>query len=275
MSLLRKIVWFIEGHHGRNIGLGDIARAAGISRFHATRLFGAVTGQSLMAYVRARRLSEAAKVLMGGAEILDTAIGAGYGSHEAFSRAFRAQFGLSPKALRDPAASRFLKLTEPFPVTDTHTLPDQAPRKVSAPALSFIGISEHYSVRDVSGIPGQWQRFRPHVGHIDGQKGHVTYGISYNFASKEDFDYMSAVEVQPGSQPPEGLTAFSTPAHSYAVFTHNGHVSGMSDTWRHIYDRWLPASGLRMARAASFERMDERYDGRTGNGIVEIWIPVL
>ena len=275
MSLLRKIVWFIEGHHNRNIGLGDIAKAVGISRFHATRLFGAMTGQSLMAYVRARRLSEAAKVLMGGAGILDTAIGAGYGSHEAFSRAFRAQFGLPPSALRDPAIGRTLTLTEPFPVTDTHSLPDQTPRKVSAPALSFIGISGHYSVRDVSGIPGQWQRFRPHVGHIDGQKGRVTYGISYNFASKEDFDYMSAVEVQAGSQPPEGLTTFSTPAHTYAVFTHDGHVSGVSDTWRHIYDRWLPASGLKMVHAASFERMDERFDSRTGNGIVEIWIPVL
>lgn len=275
MSLLRKIVWFIEGHCDRNIGLGDIARAVGTSRFHATRLFGAMTGQSLMAYVRARRLSEAARVLMGGADILDTALGAGYGSHEAFSRAFRAQFGLSPKALRDPAIGRTFKLTEPYPVTDTHSLPDQSPRKISAPALTFIGISGHYSVRDVSGIPGQWQRFRPYIGHIDGQKGRVTYGISYNFESKEDFDYMSAVEVTPGSQPPEGLMTFSTPAHTYAVFTHDGHVSGVSDTWRHIYDRWLPASGLRMAHAASFERMDERFDGATGNGIVEIWIPVL
>ena len=50
---------------------------------------------SPMAYVRARRLSDAARALIAGApDILRLALDSGYASHEAFSRAFKSQFGL-------------------------------------------------------------------------------------------------------------------------------------------------------------------------------------
>jgi AraC family transcriptional regulator len=54
-----------------------------------------------MHYARGRRLSEAARALAAGApNILEVALAAGYGSHEAFTRAFRRQFGVPPEALR-------------------------------------------------------------------------------------------------------------------------------------------------------------------------------
>jgi len=77
--------------------LEDIARSCHVSAFHLTRAFSAALGISLMRYVRARRLSEAARQLAQGAEdILCVALDAGYGSHEAFTRAFREQFALAP-----------------------------------------------------------------------------------------------------------------------------------------------------------------------------------
>jgi AraC family transcriptional regulator len=49
-------------------------------------------------YLRARRLSDAARTLgMGGKDILSIALEAGYGSHEAFTRAFREQFNVPPE----------------------------------------------------------------------------------------------------------------------------------------------------------------------------------
>ena len=54
-----------------------------------------------MRYMRGRRLSEAARVLAnGGADILTVALDFGYGSHEAFTRAFRDQFGVTPESVR-------------------------------------------------------------------------------------------------------------------------------------------------------------------------------
>src|SRR5262245_16872676 len=90
---IARALWYIESHFAEEITLDDVAAVAGVSRYHLSRTFGLATGSGLMAYVRGRRLSEAAKALAAGApDILGVALDWGYGSHEAFSRAFREQF---------------------------------------------------------------------------------------------------------------------------------------------------------------------------------------
>src|SRR5467141_4067152 len=101
MNPAQKALWFIESHLADELTLEEIAGIAGISRFHMVRAFAAATGLSVMRYVRARRLSEAARALAGGApDILTLALDADYGSHEAFTRAFRDYFGVTPEAVR-------------------------------------------------------------------------------------------------------------------------------------------------------------------------------
>src|SRR5665811_2453814 len=100
----QKALWFIESHLADELTLDEIAAIGGVSRFHMVRAFAAATGLSVMRYVRARRLTEAARALAGGApDILSLALEADYGSHEAFTRAFRDQFGITPEALRKSA----------------------------------------------------------------------------------------------------------------------------------------------------------------------------
>jgi AraC family transcriptional regulator len=96
MNPAERALWYIESHFARDISLDDVASVGGVTRYHMTRAFAAMTGMPVMAYARARRLSEAAKVLAKGApDILAVALDAGYGSHEAFTRAFRDQFGIT------------------------------------------------------------------------------------------------------------------------------------------------------------------------------------
>ena len=97
MNPVSKALWFIESHLAEEITLADIATVVGVSRFQLARAFGLAIGAPVMRYVRARRLSQAALVLANGApDILTVALEAGYASHEAFTRAFRDQFGLAP-----------------------------------------------------------------------------------------------------------------------------------------------------------------------------------
>src|SRR3954468_16266203 len=101
MNPVAKAIWFIESHLMEEVTLADIAATAGVSRFHLVRAFGLATGVPVMRYVRSRRLSEAARALANGApEILTLALDAGYASHEAFTRAFREQFDLTPESTR-------------------------------------------------------------------------------------------------------------------------------------------------------------------------------
>src|SRR6201990_2117245 len=115
MNPAQKALWFIESHLAGALTLDGVAAIAGVSRFHMVRAFAAATGLSVMRYVRARRLSEAARALAGGApDILNLALEADYGSHEAFTRAFRDHFGVTPEAVRAARSLDALKLQEPI-----------------------------------------------------------------------------------------------------------------------------------------------------------------
>jgi AraC family transcriptional regulator len=98
MNPAQKALWFIESHLADALSLDEIAGIGGISRFHMVRAFAAATGLSVMRYVRARRLSEAARALANGApDILSLALEADYGSHEAFTAPSATISGSRPK----------------------------------------------------------------------------------------------------------------------------------------------------------------------------------
>src|ERR1700761_5329388 len=82
MNPAQKALWVIESHLAGPLSLDEIAAVAGVSRFHLVRAFVAATGFSVMRYVRARRLSEAARRLAAGApDILHVALEVDSGSH--------------------------------------------------------------------------------------------------------------------------------------------------------------------------------------------------
>jgi AraC family transcriptional regulator len=275
MNPVTKALWFIESHFADDVTLAEISEIAGVSRFHMVRAFGVTTGHSVMRYVRSRRLTEAARALVNGApDILMVALDAGYGSHEAFRRAFRDQFGLTPDRVRAGGTMDGLLLVEAFEMEKTEKTELPAPRMVDGRALLVAGLGERFAFENAAGIPALWQRFGPHIGHVPGQVGIVAYGVCHNNDDAGGFDYVAAVEVADFSALPQDFTRIRLPAQRYAVFSHAGHVSATKATFTAIFNDWLPASGYRMADAPLFERYDHRFDARTGDGGFEIWVPV-
>ena len=275
MNPAQKALWFIESHLAGNLSLDEIAGVAGISRFHMVRAFAAATGFSVMRYVRARRLSEAARALAGGApDILKLALDADYGSHEAFTRAFRDHFGITPEAVRAATCLDKLKLQEPIVMDSTLTDNLQKPRFETGKPLLVAGVGERYSCESSAAIPGQWQRFHQKVGDIPDRVGKVAYGVCCNSDDSGNFDYIAGVEVSDFSDLPREFARVRIPAQRYAVFTHSEHISTIRRTVNTIWNQWLPASGLKAADAPNFERYDENFDPLTGNGGLEIWVPV-
>jgi AraC family transcriptional regulator len=276
MNPAQKALWYIESHLADALTLEQIAGVGGVSRFHMVRAFAAATGLSVMRYVRTRRLSEAARALAGGApDILNVALDADYGSHEAFTRAFRDHFGVTPETVR--AASRLdnLKLQEPIVMDSTLTDKLQPPRFETGKPLLVAGISERCTHENGgAGIPNQWQRFHQKVGDIPDRVGQVAYGVCCNGDDSGNFDYIAGVEVSDFSDLPREFSRVRIPEQRYAVFTHRDHISSIRRTVNTIWNHWLPASGLKAADAPSFERYDENFDPLTGNGGLEIWVPV-
>ncbi len=197
MNPAQKALWYIESHLADALSLDEIADIAGVSRFHLVRAFAVATGFSVMRYVRARRLSVAARALAAGApDILQLALAADYGSHEAFTRAFRDHFGVTPETVRAATCLDHLKLLEPIVMDSTLLDNLKPPRFLTGKALLVAGVGERIDqVNNGAGIPNQWQRFHQKVGDIPDRVGKIAYGVCCNGDDSGNFDYIAGVEV--------------------------------------------------------------------------------
>lgn len=270
-------MWFIESHYNEEITLEDIADASAVSRYHLSRAFAVVHGVSIMRYVRGRRLERAAESLASGApDILAVAIEAGYGSHEAFTRAFRDHFGVTPEALRAKRNLDGITLQETIRMNQGQLIDLAPPRMEKGATLLIAGLRERYSMQNMGKIPEQWMRFVPRIGYVPGQIfNNTAYGVIWNADEAGTFEYLSGVEVSDFSKITADLSTIRIPEHEYAVFSHSGHVSEIQSVFRTIFGKWIPESGYKVAEAPELEKYGPSFNGMTGHGGFEIWIPVV
>ena len=275
MQFIERAIWFIETRFADEITLDDIADVGGVSRFHLSRSFGTMTGLPVMAYVRGRRLTLAAQKLLDGApDILTVALEVGYSSHEAFTRAFRDQFGQTPEQLRAHGIADPSLMVGPLRIDETLLSDLPEPRIVDGAPLRVAGFSERYTFATNHGIPALWQRFAPQVGYMPGQIGDTTYGVVADFEEDCSFGYIAGVEVSPSADLDEGMAYIDIPAQRYAVFAHRGHISTMRRTAYSIWAQYFPNSDLRPTGGPNFERYGTKHDPLTGYGLVEVWVPI-
>jgi AraC family transcriptional regulator len=148
MYPVERTLWFIENRLSGDISLRAIAASVGGSSHHLARAFGAATGHSLMRYARGRRLSEAARSLAAGApDIISVALEAGYGSHEAFTRAFRDQFGITPEECRAAGRLDVLKLVDPIRMDNSLLIDLDEPRFEDCREFLIAGLGARYTLR--------------------------------------------------------------------------------------------------------------------------------
>ncbi|MFE7035663.1 helix-turn-helix domain-containing protein [Streptomyces sp. NPDC057621] len=92
---------YIEGRLATPLTVPAVARAAGVSHNHLTRLFRATTGATVVAYIRRRRLDRARHLLRASTlSIPAVAASVGIPDLQAFNKACRRELGASPRALR-------------------------------------------------------------------------------------------------------------------------------------------------------------------------------
>lgn len=275
MSLTNKALFIIERNLTGDLSLAEIAKRCDVSRFHLAHAFGESTGRSVMEYVRGRRLTESAYALASGADdILSVALDAGYASHEAFSRAFKAQFGKTPEEARKSESVSGLRLVDAIRHLESKKMKLQAPRTEKLGEMFFVGLAETIAFGDTQTIAGQWQRFMSGPYHeIEHKKPGIPVGINLQDAESAMI-YVCAAEVSKFASIPKGLTKVTLAPQTYLVFAHDDHITKLDETYAAIWNEWFPEHGKTPAEAPGFQRHNETFDPRTGNGGVAIWIPV-
>ena len=275
MSLPDKALWIIERNSTQPLTLDGIAAACGVSRSHLAHAFGTATGVSVMQYVRARRLSAAARALAAGApDILAIALEAGYGSHEAFTRAFRDRFQQTPERVRERRNVEGLPLVDPLELRPHATVRLDPPRVVNDQIVRVVGLAERCSFDTTIRIRAQWQRFMECYDAIPHKRDGIPIGVSYSTDDEGQFLYMCGAEVHRFGERPRDLLPLEIPPRQYAVFEHRGHVSTIYETYRSIWNEAMPATGRAVADAPVIERHNPTFDPRTGEGGLTLWIPL-
>jgi AraC family transcriptional regulator len=283
----------VLAHIERNLfaplSVGTLAGVAGLSQFHFSRLFTARIGESVMAYVRRRRMLRAAARLgrNPGVEddietpaLIDLALDCGFESQEAFTRAFAQVFGVTPgRYKRDPAchqASAMEKAMNRTPSPKPNvTLLDGVTRK---DAFVVAGLSERIGKDDMPAIPAIWPKLRELM-PFDGQKGPVCYGLCYGSDMEEgSFNYMAAAEIEPGRRPPAELTLMQVPAQTYAVFRITlgaGEIHPqMRAAMKYIFTEALPNSGRKPTGGIDLEVYGARFNPEKAGSVLDFYIPV-
>lgn len=274
MRNVERALWFIERELNSDVDLGRVASHCNISPFALARLFVLTTGWPVMRYIRARRLSEAAKALRQGApDILQVALAAGYGSHEAFTRAFTDLFSINPRQVRTLECLD-ISLVEPFRMKDMHYVKLAEPRMESRPGFLIAGLAGRFTFEKNEGIVGLWQAFVPYLGNVSGQKGGATYGLCCNPGEDGSFEYIAGVEVSSCDGLAGEFTHFRVSEQFYGVFRHLGHISTIHQTFFTVFNHWLPASEYTLADAPEFEQYSCDFEPSGQTGYVEIWIPL-
>jgi AraC family transcriptional regulator len=148
------------------------------------------------------------------------------------------------------------------------------PRFVKTGALSVVGLKQRYTDATYAQIPMQWRAFQPHMRHIDERTGSDSFGVICNRHEAGDWDYLTGVEVKRWSTLPGNLSGIQLAAQIYAVFRHEGDVSRIRNSCEAIFGTWLPNASHRQLNSPWFERYGERFDAQSGQGDIEIWIPI-
>ncbi|MBU1003876.1 MAG: AraC family transcriptional regulator [Proteobacteria bacterium] len=101
---LNRVLDHMERHLDEELALDALAEVACFSAYHFHRIFSGMVGEGVAAHLRRLRLERAAnRLCFTNLPVTDIALNAGYDSPEAFSRAFKGLFELSPVRYRELA----------------------------------------------------------------------------------------------------------------------------------------------------------------------------
>ncbi|WP_405390189.1 AraC family transcriptional regulator [Streptomyces sp. NBC_01102] len=282
LERLNQAMEHIERHLDRPVEVSDLARIGMTSEYHFRRLFSALAGMPLSEYVRRRRLTVAgAEVLAGERTLLEIAVRCGYGSGEAFARAFRAMHGVGPGEARRSGASLRSQPRMSFRLV-VEGSSSMRYRVVEKDAFRIVGrkarvplVHEGMNPAIVAFIRGLGQETRQRIEDLSDQEPEGIVSVSDDLdesrAEGTGLDYYYGVVT--GAAVPADMDALSVPAGTWAVFESSGPFpQTLQYLWRDVFTQWFPSNPYRSRPGPEILRTRLSQDGAHADA--ELWIPV-
>lgn len=250
-----------------------------MSPFYFQKGFSMLCGMTVGDYIRQRRLAAAGlEVLTTDRKIIDIALDFGYDSPDSFTKAFARFHGLTPAALRKSggAVRSFAPLRIKVILEGGQNMDCKIMKKEAFTVLCRAKTFRYEEGAEQ--VPKFWAE---HFASGGGQVVCGIYGINLDESmGGSEFEYLIADNYDPAREIPQGFTARTIPAHTWAVFPCTGKMpQALQGLNQQIFSQWLPtnpdykiAAGINVemySDASKFEKgtLDQKY-------YCEVWLPV-
>ncbi|MBB5867564.1 AraC family transcriptional regulator [Allocatelliglobosispora scoriae] len=285
ISALNRLVDLVEQHLTEELDLGGLAASLGTTEYHLRRMFSSLSGMPLSEYVRRRRMTvAAADVVRGEDDLLSIAVRHGYGSTEAFGRAFRAVHGASPGDVRRDGGPLRTQPQLRFRLTVEGSIPMDT-RIVERPAFRLIG----YAARVPLIHHGANPHIQQHIASLPAEEHirlkalstaepagllQITDGVDPDAVEGTELTYLHGVAVAADTPTPGGLDAVEVPGGRWAVFSAAGpYPQTLQTAWAATATEWFPSNPWRLRPGPSIVAVLDRADDFS-TATCELWLPI-
>jgi AraC family transcriptional regulator len=264
---VQRVVSHLVTHLDESADLAALARLACLSPFHFHRVFRGMVGETPLELLRRLRLERAAHTLRSSeTSVTAVAFSAGYETHEAFTRAFRAAFGAAPSVFRRNASARAVLSAASGLHYDPRTPASHfIPRNTGGhqmqivieqlPALRLATITHigpynqiGRAFEKLSALAGRAGLFnQPEVMMI------ALYDDDPDGRPPEELRSHAGITVADGMALPEGLTERRIAGGAYARYSHIGTFDVLGDVWARFMGEAMPASGQALVDGPALE----------------------
>lgn len=269
-SIICGLVDLIEDNIKSNIDLDQVAAKVGLSKFYLERIFKSITGKSLIAYVRERKLSESAKDLLStNYRVIDIASEYHYEQEQSYIRAFRQMFHITP--------NQFRKQRKELPIAaklDVNILRNAGQGLLVKPRMCLksefylqgmvqeIVHSVNYEESTCTTNAMEWiNKYLPTVSNSINKDVYYGY-VMYTEHPEYSNYYATCVEIKERSNVREPMVQYTIPTYEYAVFRYIGFHSPYEITFKtlcEVYsatDLWIEKSSYRHTAQFHFEKVN-------------------
>lgn len=269
----------IESKLTEEITGAELASIALTSEYHFRRMFATLAGMPLSEYIRNRRLTAATAEILAGASVLDTAITYGYGSADAFTRAFKAFHGVTPTQARQPGnmlhSQSQLKIH--IRIEGSTNVPY---RIVEKEAFQLVGFTTQVPIIHL-GENNAIQAFEMSLSREDvaalAELSDIepfgTLSVT-QYLENDDTQVIYWHAVATTACPPEGAEIQQVPAGQWVVFTAEGKApEAFQQLWATAAAEWFPANPYEWAPGPQLLAVELKQFGDWGEA--ELWIPIV
>jgi AraC family transcriptional regulator len=293
IARVNRVCDYIDQHLCDDITLKELADVAGFSEYHFHRIFAAMTGETLFAYIQRLRLERAASRLCAypSRKITQLALECGFTSSAVFCRTFKKRFGCAPSDFRDRNRSQtesslyqLLRNSGKETTAAGGYNGSKNRRLAMKPEITIEKMKDTRVayIRYMGPYAGDGKLFEGLFGRLGAWAGPRGVGLDTTYIIYHDdpaitdeqklrLDVCVPIgdDVEVSGEVCEAVIAGGTYAVGHFVLATDEYTAA----WAYMYSKWLPGSGYRLADAVAFERYGSNCN-EDGCTAVDIYVPL-